>query len=220
MLTPTLQAPPPTEQIPAARDHFVQFYDRSETLIDSVSQFLRNGLESGAAAIIATAEHRNDLMTRWQLDGFQAQKWLDSGRLTCLDAAQVLAQITVDHWPDASRFEAVVGKLVIDARARFGQVVAFGEMVALLWADGRRDAAIHLEQLWNALAAKHPLALYCAYPMADCARFDAQGDFRSICDAHSHMLPAEHFFEVGDERAQLRLVAELQQKAGALEREV
>jgi PAS domain S-box-containing protein len=221
MLTPTLQPPPAKEEFAPARDHFVQFYDRSETLIHSVSQYLRNGLESGAAAImIATAEHRAQLMDRWKGEGFEAATWLASGRLACLDATEVLGEILVDDWPDASRFDDVVGKLVIDSRARFGHVVAFGEMVALLWAAGRRDAAVRLEQLWNGLSARHPLALYCAYPMADCARFDADGDFRRVCDAHSQLLPGEQFFEIGDERAQLRLVAELQQKAGALEREV
>jgi hypothetical protein len=39
-----------------------------------------------------------------------------------------------------------------DAAARFPRVVAFGEMVSLLWSKGRHDAALHLEELWNDLA--------------------------------------------------------------------
>jgi PAS domain S-box-containing protein len=222
MLTPTVCAPPPLKDPWApASDHLVQFYDRDEALVNAVSRYLRNGLESGAAAVmIATPEHRSALMAHWQGEGFDAGAWIDSGRLICRDAQETLQQIAVDDWPEAARFEAVVGQLVIQARARFGQVVAFGEMVALLWARDRRDAAVHLEQLWNALSSRHPIALFCAYPMGDCTRSEAQGDFRRVCDAHSQLMPAETFFEIGDERTQLRLIAELQQKAGALEREV
>jgi len=38
-------------------------------------------------------------------------------------------------------------------------------MVALLWADGKGDAAIALEGLWNELGKMHRFALFCAYPL-------------------------------------------------------
>jgi hypothetical protein len=59
----------------------------------------------------------------------------------------------VDGWPDEQRFAEVVGT-VVQRMAQNGsrRVCAFGEMVALLWAEGRHDAAIRLEELWNDLA--------------------------------------------------------------------
>ena len=43
--------------------------------------------------------------------------------------------------------------------ARGGRRIhAFGEMVALLWADGNRDGAIRLEELWNELRKGHHFA--------------------------------------------------------------
>src|ERR1043166_5358939 len=46
------------------------------------------------------------------------------------------------------------------------RLVAFGEMVALLWAEGKRDATIRLEEFWNELAEKYTFDLLCGYPIA------------------------------------------------------
>jgi hypothetical protein len=46
-------------------------------------------------------------------------------------------------------------------------VFAFGEMVALLCAGDRPDAAVRLEQLWNSLLAQYHISLHCAYPLPD-----------------------------------------------------
>jgi hypothetical protein len=54
---------------------------------------------------------------------------------------------------DRERFTSVIGEVVERARKAAGRegarVAAFGEMVALLWAEGKREAAIGLEQLWT-----------------------------------------------------------------------
>jgi hypothetical protein len=42
----------------------------------------------------------------------------------------------------------------------------FGEMVAVLWAEKKYDAAIVLAQFWNNLGKSHAFYLRCAYPAA------------------------------------------------------
>ena len=42
----------------------------------------------------------------------------------------------------------------------------FGEGVALLCAEGKREAAIHLEQLGNILASTYHVDILCAYPFS------------------------------------------------------
>jgi two-component system CheB/CheR fusion protein len=91
-------------------------------------------------------------------------------------------------------------------------------MVALLWAEGNRDAAIRLEELWNDLARTETFALLCAYPIS---HFDDAGyakPFAEINAAHSWVTPAESYsIAEADERN--RVIAALQQKAAALEAE-
>ena len=66
---------------------------------------------------------------------------------------------------------------------------AFGEMVALLWAQGRNGATLRLEHLWNELIEEQALALFCAYPRIGATRdlTDALGD---VCAAHSKVCMA------------------------------
>jgi hypothetical protein len=45
-----------------------------------------------------------------------------------------------------------------------GPVRVYGEMVALLWADGQVAAALELEDLWNELGRRLPFSLFCGYP--------------------------------------------------------
>jgi len=100
------------------------------------------------------------------------------------------------------------------------QVAAFGEMVALLWAEGKHEAAICLEQLWNDLARTHSFTLRCGYPMAG---FSEEGDaelIQKVCAEHSHVIPSESYASLVREEERLLNIVYLQQKAQALQREM
>lgn len=214
--SPEVRAPLPA----AARDHFVQFYEDDAVLVEMVGRYLRNGIESGVGAImIATPEHRAAFLAHWEEQGFDAAAALERGQLLMLDAAETMAGFLVEGWPDAARFEQTVGALVGKQVRRFGDLVAFGEIVALLWKQGRPDAALQVEALWNALGAKHRFALYCAYPMRDCAASELSGAFRDVCDAHSHVV-SDALRKPASEADELRELAQLRQRAAALEREI
>jgi len=200
----------------AAADHFVQFYESDAALIDGLAPYLRRGFESGAAVmVIIRPEHEQMLRSRWQAEGFEP----DAGRFVTLDAAKTLAAITVDDWPQEELFEIHVGSRVARLSAQYGDVAAFGEMVALLWAEGRRAAAVQLENLWNRLAARMKFSLYCAYPMRDCATSESIDAFRDVCHAHSAVIAAGPGAALG-EAERSRVLAQLQQKAASLEHEV
>ena len=141
-----------------------------------------------------------------------------------MDAADTLAKFTVNGWPDAALFSELIGAYVLQAQAasRDGssQVIAFGEMVSLLWAQGKPDAAIRLEQLWNDLAKNHSFSLRCAYPIASFAREEDGEPFLNICAEHSAVIPSESYTKLATEAERLRNIPpELQQKARALETE-
>ena len=82
----------------------------------------------------------------------------EAGQLVTLDAADTLAELMVGDHPDPARFDAAVGEAVRDALVGGRRVRAHGEMVALLWDAGNVGAAIELEDLWNELGARIPLA--------------------------------------------------------------
>ena len=206
---------------PVSPEHFVQFYERDAVLVESLARYLREGLESGAAAIaIVTPDHASQVDECWKAQGFDCARARERGQLVLLDAAETLASLCTDGVPHPGLFEERVGSLVADGCRRYGYVVAFGEMVGLLWARGRHGDAVRLESFWNLLARNHRFSLYCAYRMSDCSASGSPEAFREVCEAHSHVRPAESYFERGEEGTQMRFLGELQQRAGALQREV
>jgi signal transduction histidine kinase len=98
-------------------------------------------------------------------------------------------------------------------------VATFGEMEALLWADGKADAAIRLEQLWIELARTHTFSLFCAYPMSSFKKEEDAALFLKVCNEHSAVIPTEHYIRLSTEDQRLRSITQLQQKAKALETE-
>jgi PAS domain S-box-containing protein len=205
-------------------EHSVQFYEKEDFLLDEVSGFIGAGLQAGQVGlVIATQPHLEGLERRLK-EREASPDWdasWGSDRYVALDAAETLAKFMVDGWPDERLFADVLGNVIQQAaQASSRPVRAFGEMVALLWAEGKHEASIRLEELWNDLAQTQSFSLLCAYPMQG---FDDEGHgspFAQICSAHSHVRPAESFLATAAPDELHRQVVLLQQKAAALEAEV
>ena len=205
--------------------HVVQFYGDDGFLLDDLSRFIGPALGGGdAAVVIATGQHRDGLARRLQVCGLDTAWAVAQGRYVALDAAETLSKIMLHGWPDAVRFKDVIGGLVERVATRTGgelrHVAAFGEMVALLWAEGKPEAAIRLEELWNDLARTHSFSLRCAYPMSGFCREEHGDLLLKICDQHSNVIPGESYTSLANQDARLRTIAHLQQKSQALETEV
>jgi signal transduction histidine kinase len=204
---------------PTRDGHLVQYYEKEGFLYEQVTDFMSDGLRATDAAIlIATRAHREGVESRLLGMGVDLPGLTAAGRYHGLDARETLSRFMVNGRPDQRRFESTIGPVIRTARGGDRRVLAVGEMVALVYAEGNRDAAIRLEELWNDLAQKEAFALLCAYPIT-C--FDDAGHakpFAEINAAHTGVTPAESYSIVeADERN--RVIAGLQQKAAALEAE-
>jgi hypothetical protein len=177
------------------RVHVVQFYESDDLLIELLGRFIGAALVTGDSAIvIATERHRDALTERLRRRGLDLTIPLKQDRYVPLDAAATLARFMRRGRPDADLFADVIGPVVEaanEAACGRGRVAAFGEMVALLWADGKIDAALELEELWNKLAETHAFSLCCAYPMSGFLGNPHAAPFLKICAQHSHVFPAE-----------------------------
>ncbi len=202
-------------------EHFVQFYESDGFLVDSVSGFVRAALSEGQASlIVATPDHRNAIQRTLAASGIDLSDAIESGRYVVLDAAETLSKFMLNGSPDPRRFLEAFGGIISQLAQGGRRIHAFGEMVALLWADGDRDAAVRLEELWNELRKTHRFALFCAYPIVD---FGDEGDavpFHGICKSHSRVIPAESYGGIANRHERLRAITLLQQKAQSLEAEI
>ena len=210
----------PVSQIPEAHTgHSVQFYADDSFLLDGLSRFIGTALGVGDAAIVvATQAHREALERRLQARGLSTAKAIRQGRYIVLDAAETLQKFMMEGFPDAVRFREVLSNVVVSARGAVGtgaRVVAFGEMVSLLWEDGKYDAAIRLEQLWNKLGKAHSFFLHCAYPIKSFSHDHHSEPFLKICSEHSDVIPSDSYTSLGTQAEQRRNIALLQQKEQA-----
>ena len=204
--------------------HVVQFYSDDAFLLEALSKLVGTALVAGnASVVIATQSHLDDLADRLAGRALSVTKAAREGRYIALNAAETLAKFMRDGQPDGDLFQAVIGPVLTRAGAAAvspePRIVAFGEMVALLWAEGNIDAAIRLEQLWNDLARQHTFSLHCAYPLTGFRDETHAAPFLKICSEHSAVVPGESYTALSTEQDRLRNVAELQQKAQALETE-
>lgn len=145
--------------------HLVQFYKSDEDLLLPLVEFIAEGLNNGDTCfIIATPSHRHRLNKQLEERGFDIDHVKQNGQCMMLDADVTLNGFMVDGLPDKERFLDTVGALINAAVHKGRPIRAYGEMVALLWKEGNKDAVIQLEELWNALAKKYIFSLFCAYP--------------------------------------------------------
>jgi PAS domain S-box-containing protein len=216
--------PRPSGFLPSdqSHTHSVQFYREDAVLLDELCGFIGDSLESGGSGlVVATAAHRDALTQLLEARGLDTAAAVLEGRYIRMDAAETLSKFMQEGWPDPARFAEVIGSIVLRAKhaagGSEGRVAIFGEMVALLWAQGKSETSIQLEQLWNQLGHTHSFALRCAYPMAGFNREDHSEPFLKICAEHSHVIPGESYTALPSEQERLRNVSQLQQKAEALE---
>lgn len=216
--------PPAYWQNRDAHGHSVQFYEDDSFLLDGLGRFMGSALGAGDSGIvIATPEHRDELAELLNARGVDTERATAQGRYATFDAEETLAQFMRQGWPDRGLFADVVGGIIRDASTASGgaaRIAAFGEMVALLWAAGKPDAAIRLEQLWNELAMTHSFYLHCAYPMRFFSRESDGSPIARVCAEHAAVVPTESYTSLVDEDERLRAIALLQQKARALEVEI
>lgn len=171
--------------------HLVQLYGGDDQLLTrNVIRFLAEGLKRGdGLVLIATPEHVAAIERKLHEASADAYQALQDGRLVLLDAQTTLDQFMVDGEPDPERFRSVVGSVLQDVleRATSGRVRAFGEMVALLWMDGRQPAAVRLEQYWNDILVGSSASLFCAYPIDIFEGAATAGGLDAVLGAHTHM---------------------------------
>jgi PAS domain S-box-containing protein len=214
-----LEIRPDSDEMGETR-HVVEFYDDDAFLLDAVARFVGASLnDGGSGVVIATRPHLDGIEQRLRSRGLDTDAIARQSRYVALDAAQTAAEIMDDDWPNEKRFVDVVGAAIASAvNGRF-PVHVFGEMVALLWAEGKHAGALRMEELWNDLALSQSFSLLCAYPMRDFGRAAHRRSFLKICSEHTRVIPAEGYAAPTPSQ-RLRIIAELQQKASALEAEV
>jgi PAS domain S-box-containing protein len=212
----------PSPILTGQETHLVQLYSDDGSLLDVLCRFIGGAIAVGDAGIvIATKAHHEGLAARLKARGLDSANAISQGRYILVDAEEALPRILRNGQVDETLFNQITGELLMRARAatdcKESRIAVFGELVALLWAQGQPQEAIRLEQMWNRLAQMHDFSLLCAYPMTGFDNDRHIEPFLKMCAQHSGVVPSESYLGLSTMEERLRTIAELQQKTLALE---
>lgn len=173
--------------------HEVQFYSDDGVFLDKFAHFIVAGLKSGRAAIaFITESHRKGLVSRLQAHGLDVDGATHQGTYIQLDVAQTLSTFMVNGMPDTARFFEVASGLIKaaakTARQEHRGVAVCGECSPTLWAEGKADAAIRLEHLFDQVGKTFGLDILCGYPLSSFHGQEDERVFHSICAQHSAVI--------------------------------
>jgi len=178
------------QEAKAPRCHEVLFYADEAVFVDSFVRFIAAALEAGDVAIVLVTEtHRDVLDQRLKAQGLDIDAALREGTYLPLDVAETLSTFMINDMPDSSRFVKVRDDLIRRAakagKREHPRIVACGECAPQLLREGKADAAIRVEQLWDQLVTKYAVDTLCAYPPNSFHGEQDQHVFQSICAEHS-----------------------------------
>jgi hypothetical protein len=175
---------------PAAGHHIAQLYGDDRQLIETVGFFVREGLRRNEAVILlATPEHWAGVVTYLERDAdvdlFSA---VLCGQLRILDAQISLASCMKEGEPDWDNFCNLVSTELNRTAKKFPVLRIHGEMVDLLWRQGRYAAARRIEGFWNAIAQQHRFSLLCTYGIDKQDAHSVDATLKYVCATHSHLV--------------------------------
>jgi hypothetical protein len=174
--------------------HDVLFYRTDAFLTRTVVDFLAEGVSTAQPIIvIATEEHRRAFADGLRAKGLDPEQGFGDRRAVWIDARETLETLMEGSLPSRELCAAVVAdafERLIDGR-NYVVIRCYGEMVDLLWKDGKPEAAFLLEKYWNELADRYKYSLLCGYAIGDFMDDEGVAGVRRICEEHKHVLPLE-----------------------------
>jgi hypothetical protein len=180
----------------APSDHIVQLYQDQDFLNRAVCRFAAAALANGEGMILVpTVAHWDAFRPRLEAEGVDVDGAQERGQLTVVDADEFLPRFMRESMPDSPVFLGLAADVIGQARAagQYPRVRWWGEMVDVLWERGNAAASMQLEDLFDQLAKRHDIAIFCSFLMDN---FDGDVHARMLPrlgSNHSHLIPVEHY---------------------------
>jgi MEDS: MEthanogen/methylotroph, DcmR Sensory domain len=178
----------------APRDHIVQLYQDQDFLNRAVCRFAGAALANGEGIILVpTLNHWNAIRPRLEGEGVDVEAAQKRGQLKVVDADELLPRFMRNAMPEAPIFLGLAADVIGQARSGYPKVRWWGEMVNVLWERGDAAASMSLEDLFDQLAHKHDIAIFCSFLMDN---FDGHVHAHllpRLGENHSHLIPVEDY---------------------------
>jgi DNA-binding NarL/FixJ family response regulator len=158
------------EKSDITRKHGVEFYSDDPAFVVGFAHSIEAALKAGDSVIlVVTASHREGIRQKLQEHKVNISACIERGSYLPVDVSEVLLTFMKDDVPEPTRFFKVAGDL-ITAAARAAakhrsRVLVCGECASVLWAQGKTDAAVKVEQLCNQLTKRYDIDILCGFTL-------------------------------------------------------
>jgi DNA-binding NarL/FixJ family response regulator len=172
-------------ELRCTRKHEVEFYSDDAAFVTGFAYFIEGALKAGRSVVVAATEsHRESILHRLQELDVDIVASMEQGRYLALDAGEMLSAFMGNDLPDAPRFFKTVGDLIaVGARGTAGdhsRVSICGECAPMLWAQGKTDAAIQVEQLCSQVIKRYGIDMLCGFSLNSFYREEDKMVFQKI----------------------------------------
>lgn len=177
-------------------DHIVQLYQDEDFLSRAVCRFAGAALSNGEGIILVpTLPHWNAIRPRLEAEGVDVEEARKRGQLTVVDSDELLPRFMRGAMPDSTVFLGLAGDAIAKARGGgpYPKVRWWGEMVNVLWERGDVAASMNLEDLFDQLAHKHDIAIFCSFLMDNFNGEVHAHMLPRLGENHSHLIPVEDY---------------------------
>ncbi|MHB1246050.1 MAG: MEDS domain-containing protein [Sulfuriferula sp.] len=179
---------------PEMGNHIVQICQNEIFLVETVTHYVRTGLNNDEAVIVITTPARRKAIIASMEPGedpILGQK--NQGQLRFFDAEILLSTFMIDGMPEWEPFFKHIGHIIQVMQLNHKKIRTYGDMVNILWQNKQHDAAILLEKFWNDLSEQQDFSLLCTYSMDNLNQNAYDGSLARICQYHSHLIPTENY---------------------------
>ena len=174
----------------SGRPHDAFFYSNDARFLERITDFVDTALKAGKAAIIIVTKPRRDhLLQLWGERRPNLGTAINERKCIIWDADEVLSQFMLNDLPDQTRFLKTTSDLIAESanvvNGEHARIAIVGECASLLWTQGRANAAIRLESLWDDISEAHRIEVLCGYSLVSFQGGTKSLTFDRICGQHS-----------------------------------
>jgi DNA-binding NarL/FixJ family response regulator len=170
------------EKSKITRKHEVEFYSDDPAFVVGFARSIEAALKAGNSVIlVATGSHREGILQKLQERKVDISACIERGSYLAVDVGEMLLTFMRDDVPEPTRFFKVAEDLITSAARAAAKhpsrVLVCGECASVLWAQGKTDAAVKVEQLCNQLTEPYDIDILCGFTLN---KFYCQEDIQTF----------------------------------------
>jgi hypothetical protein len=148
----------------ARHEHVMQIYENDDILADTLTGLMQGIFNSNEnVLLIATHQHLNALESRLEKLGYKIDELINNDRFIPFDAEEMIDECMMDDEFNETVFAERCGSLIKRATDNNKTFMTCGEIAPILIRQGKKEAAIKLEQLSDKMCSIHHSGLFCVY---------------------------------------------------------